>query len=248
MTVGYRNSGGVDFDSLFDPYVQGTPPANTGYRAAGGADLAGRYAPIAFGTKGPDVGYRTAGGVDLSNLWAAFGTAVYFPTNITANAASFTGLARSASIGIAIKTNGTIVVSPVGVSGTTGGGTYNYVPTAGGASAPYDFRVRGTVVGVRNSGTTATLTGKGGVNYSAGLSPTGSTAAFDTGWITAADDAANFLTLSCSSPANQGASLLDVATGVGGGSNMIIEVRRKSDSVVVFSTSSAVQCQSDSQS
>jgi hypothetical protein len=77
MTVGYRNSAGVDFDSLFDTYSTGTPPANTGLRTSGGVDLAGRYAPIAYGTKGPDVGYRTSGGVDVSNLWAQAGSAVY---------------------------------------------------------------------------------------------------------------------------------------------------------------------------
>jgi hypothetical protein len=77
MPVGFRNSAGVDFDSLFDPFVTGSPPANTGFRDSAGVDLAGQYAPIAFGSKGPDVGFRTSGGVDVSNLWAALGTAAY---------------------------------------------------------------------------------------------------------------------------------------------------------------------------
>lgn len=77
MAAGYRNTAGVDFDSLFDPFQEGTPPANTGFRDLGGVDLAGRYAPISFGTKGPNVGYRTSATLDVSNLWAAIGTAVY---------------------------------------------------------------------------------------------------------------------------------------------------------------------------
>ena len=77
MTTGFRNSSGVDFDSLFDPYVQGASPSATGYRLSSGVDLAGRYAPISFGTKGPDVGFRTSAGLDVSNLWAAYGTASY---------------------------------------------------------------------------------------------------------------------------------------------------------------------------
>lgn len=74
MPAGYRNSAGIDFDDLFDPYEQGEKPAPTGYRTSDGADLCERYAPIAFGSKGPDVGYRNSAGVDLSNLWAAKGS------------------------------------------------------------------------------------------------------------------------------------------------------------------------------
>jgi len=74
MPSGYR-SGGVDFDDLFDPYVQGTKPAATGRRVSG-VDLIHRYAPIAYGTKRADVGNRV-NGVDVSNLWAAKGTASY---------------------------------------------------------------------------------------------------------------------------------------------------------------------------
>lgn len=242
MPANYKQAG-TDFDSLFDPYVQGTKPAATGYKVEG-VDLSDRYAPISFGTKRADVGFKV-GGSDVSNLWAGYGTAVYFPTTIEATSQSLVGAAASASVGIAIKTNGTIVVSLTGTTSEAGEGTYNYVPTASGASASYDFRVRGTVAGSRGSGASGTLTGKGGVSYSAATG-SGSTAAFDTGWITTADDSSNFLTLSCSSPANVGSAQLDIG-GVAG-SNMIIEVRRKSDSVVIFSSSTAVQCISDSQS
>lgn len=232
----------IDFDSLFDPYVTGAKPAATGYAVAG-VDLSDRYAPISFGSKRADVGAKV-NGLDVSNLFAQIGSATYFPASITAQAASNTGLARSASITISYRTNGTIVVACVGVSGTTGAGTYNYVPTAVGASAPYDFRIRGTFVGVRNSSNTATGTGKGGVSYNAGLSPTGSTAAFDTGWIATADDAAAFLTISCVAPANAGAGTIECS----GANRATLEVRRKSDGVVVFTTLVTLQCIADSQS
>ena len=74
MATGYR-SAGVDFDDLFDPYVEGTKPPATGI-CVQGVDLNQRYAPLSYGTKRADVGRRT-GGVDVSNLWAAKGTAVY---------------------------------------------------------------------------------------------------------------------------------------------------------------------------
>ncbi|MGN0864362.1 MAG: hypothetical protein ACI4N1_13720 [Stenotrophomonas koreensis] len=65
----------MDFDDLFDPYVEGTKPPATGI-CVQGVDLNQRYAPLSYGTKRADVGRRT-GGVDVSNLWAAKGTAVY---------------------------------------------------------------------------------------------------------------------------------------------------------------------------
>lgn len=74
MPSGYR-SGGVDFDDLFDPFVQGPTSVATGRRIAG-VDLSYRYAHIQYGAKRADVGYRV-NGTDLSNLWAAKGTAVY---------------------------------------------------------------------------------------------------------------------------------------------------------------------------
>ena len=76
MTSGFQ-SAGVDFDLLFDPYVQGTIPAATGYTITGYGDLAGRYAPLVYGTKRANVGYSAPGVSDLSNLWAAYGTATY---------------------------------------------------------------------------------------------------------------------------------------------------------------------------
>lgn len=73
MPSGYRN--GLDFDDLFDPYVEGPYAQDTGRRVQG-VDLSRRYAHIQYGSKRADVGYRV-GGVDVSNLWAAKGTATY---------------------------------------------------------------------------------------------------------------------------------------------------------------------------
>lgn len=142
MASGFRNSAGVDFDSLFDPYQQGTAPAATGFRTSDGVDLAGRYAPIAFGTKGPDVGYRTSAGTDLSNLWAAAGTATY-PLPI--NGASFIGRASGlnspnmdANVTLSINADGTYQVTCVGnTPDTTAGASGTWLPS-GQSASDYD--------------------------------------------------------------------------------------------------------------
>lgn len=110
MTTGYRNSSGVDFDSLFDPYVQGTSPAATGLRLSTGVDLAGRYAPISFGTKGPDVGFRTSAGLDVSNLWAAYGTASY-ALPINGNSYTNSVIGGSAGLLFNMKSDGTYSIT-----------------------------------------------------------------------------------------------------------------------------------------
>lgn len=69
MAVGYRNSAGTDFDTLFQP---GTTQA-AGFRKTDGTNL--RYAPRGTTPKVPDVGYRDENGSDLSNLWMARQTA-----------------------------------------------------------------------------------------------------------------------------------------------------------------------------
>ena len=74
MASGYR-SAGVDFDDLFDPYVEGPTAQDCGLRV-GGTDLSRRYAHIQYGSKRGDVGYRV-GGMDVTNLWAARGSASY---------------------------------------------------------------------------------------------------------------------------------------------------------------------------
>lgn len=100
MAIGFMRSDGTDFDSIFAPWVQGTPNYTGGLLDAAANDIGGRYAPIAFGSKAADVGYMISDGRDVSNLWAAAGTAVYSlpingrfyqagygaPTNQTGNA------------------------------------------------------------------------------------------------------------------------------------------------------------------
>lgn len=86
MATGFRK-GTTDFDDIFDPYVEGTKPANTGYVVSGYGDLANRYAPLSYGTKAANVGYSKPGVGDLSNLWAAKGTASY---GLPINGASYT--------------------------------------------------------------------------------------------------------------------------------------------------------------
>lgn len=230
MPAGFRNGAGVDFDSLFDPYLQGTKPANTGYRDGTGSDLANRYAPIIFGTKGPDVGFRTSGGVDVSNLWAAIGTAVYLEL-VTSADVSTIGAATSASISVRVKTNGQIdFIADFG--GTV---VYHY-PTGAGVGSLYQFRISGTVNGQRNSGTSASMTGKGGVSFTAAIG--GNAASYDTGWH-AADDALNFLTMTAASTGNNGVGIVD--------GNMQIQIRRVSDSVVIRTLNIDFECTADSQ-
>lgn len=117
MVTGYR-SGGIDFDDLFDPYVQGDRSPLSGRRVSG-VDLNQRFAPILYGTKRADVGYRT-GGVDLSNFWAAKGTASYgLPFNgqsYTADSEAPTNAQGNASAGIqlVLLTNGNYTINRTG--------------------------------------------------------------------------------------------------------------------------------------
>ncbi|WP_157836428.1 hypothetical protein [Xanthomonas sp. SHU 308] len=139
MTAGYR-SGGVDFDDLFDPYVQGDFARDCGMRS-GGIDLSRRYAPIAFGGKRADVGYRS-GGVDVSNLWAAKGTARYslgfdgrsYQRGITALSGQ-TGTI-TASISLSLGSDGRWVVDGTGTGSTESG---SWLPPGSNAG---DFEVQ----------------------------------------------------------------------------------------------------------
>jgi hypothetical protein len=228
MPSGYRKDG-VDFDNIFDPYLQGTKPANTGMRVDG-VDLVERYAPIVFGTKAPDVGYRV-NGVDVSNLWAAIGTAVYLEL-VTSEDVSAAGAATSAGISVRVKTNGEIeFIADLG--GTV---VYHY-PTGVGVGSLYQFRISGTVNGSRNPGSSASMTGKGGVSFTAAVIP-GNSAGYDTGW-QAADDVVDFLTMAAASSGNAGVGSVD--------GNMQIQIRRVSDSVVIRTLDINFECTADSQ-
>jgi len=77
MPSGYANAAGMDFDDVFDPFVQGDKAAATGYFTNDGNDLNQRYAPLVYGVKAADVGYSDNAGSDVSNRFAAKGTAQY---------------------------------------------------------------------------------------------------------------------------------------------------------------------------
>ncbi|MEI2454579.1 hypothetical protein [Lysobacter firmicutimachus] len=71
--TGHR-SGGVSFDDLFDPDLNGDGPTAGFLRRIDGTPL--RYAHIQYGAQRADVN-RRSGGVDVARLWAAKGTASY---------------------------------------------------------------------------------------------------------------------------------------------------------------------------
>lgn len=138
MPSGYR-SNGVDFDDLFDPYVQGPKSIDTGRRVAG-VDLSQRYAHIQYGTKRADVGYRVSG-TDVSNLWAAKGSASYndalvIPFGVY-SAQSTDSHDAGASLTFTINPDGTWSIamtalhSPTGTSGNPVSGTWHKAPAAG---------------------------------------------------------------------------------------------------------------------
>ena len=170
MAVNYRNNAGVDFDDLYDPFVQGTPPAATGYRNLSGVDLAGRYAPIAFGTKGPNVNYRNLAGVDLSNLWAAIGTARYLPV-IPFGAydqSIFNNHDAGATFTCAFNNDGTWAITQ---SNVPGGGSSSGSPLSGvwasttgaGVGSGYNIRITSTMAVTANTaGGTPSFTGSTG--------------------------------------------------------------------------------------
>ena len=84
MTISLKTkaAGNANLDLVFDPYVEGTHPADTGLLAdasLGGADIAVRYAPIIYGSLAAPTGLLTkqTGHADINTLFAAYGTAVY---------------------------------------------------------------------------------------------------------------------------------------------------------------------------
>lgn len=183
MAKGFRNASGVDFDGLFDPYVQGTPPTSTGLRDSGGVDLAGQFAPIAFGSKGADVGFRTSAGVDVSNLWAALGTAAYsivglHGKTLTASDVAITNQPTvSASAGVSVLNNGTWSV----FASTSQGPGVTPAPTSGtwlpaGATVA-DFEVQ---FNITSSGAAGRQTSNGAPAYASASTSRGASLALPT--------------------------------------------------------------------
>lgn len=151
MPTGFRNSGGVDFEDLFEA---GTTQA-AGFRLANGTNV--QFAARGAATKGPNVGYRTSGGVDLSELWLPKGGAAPVlgfngqtydgtataPTNQPGNTsaqlaltiASSGGWTITRSIAGSLNNNGTVTLA----SGT-------WLP-AGQAVSDYQVQFSGSAVG-----------------------------------------------------------------------------------------------------
>ncbi|HHA2558943.1 TPA: hypothetical protein ACOEOH_000436 [Stenotrophomonas maltophilia] len=150
MPSGYRSSG-VDFDDLFDPYVEG-PQAQDSGRRIGGTDLSRRYAHIQYGSKRADVGHRI-NGMDVSNLWAARGSATYrLPFHGKGYSASngaktnSTG-SVSATVSILMYADGTYAIR-TGVAGGGNGGSSvaasgQWLP-AGASVSEYEVQITGS--------------------------------------------------------------------------------------------------------
>jgi hypothetical protein len=144
VTTGFRNASAVDFDSVFDPYVQGTKPGATGYRTSDTVDLNQRFAPLAFGTAAAVTGMRIAGGADCNTLWAAFGTASYpLAFNGTTYSGAYTsGNVTSAMLAQAtlnIKSDGTYSIVTIGNNTTTTAASGTWLPSGQAAS---DYQVQ----------------------------------------------------------------------------------------------------------
>lgn len=182
MATNYRDSSGTDFDDLFDPYVQGSVPANTAFRTSDGTDLAGRYAPLSYGSKRADVNYRTSDGTDVSNLWAAKGTAAYVQAPPFGAYSCDSGGTHNTYVSFTLKlyTDGTwsivLAATPGGVGGN--GGFTDGSPLSGkwlitGTPVEYEIRVTANVH----------LSGIGDEGYTAGTG----------GWVNAASADMTFI-------------------------------------------------------
>lgn len=83
MATGIQNSGGADFDSLFEQRITGDPkyPNSTGLQHANGTPLEDIFVPLSFsGTPiSSNTGVQAANGVDCRNIFAAKGTVVRWP-------------------------------------------------------------------------------------------------------------------------------------------------------------------------
>jgi hypothetical protein len=79
MATGFQIANGVDLDNVFDPYVIGSSPSATGFQLSNGVDINTRYAPLFYGNQAAATGFQLTNGSDLNTVFAAFGTARYWP-------------------------------------------------------------------------------------------------------------------------------------------------------------------------
>lgn len=158
MTVGYRNSAGLDFDSLFQAGSTQAP----GFRKSDGTNL--RYAARGSTPKIPNVGFRDALGSDLSNLWMARSTAPPVPDfngkTFQASSSAPTGQTgqTSCEVRLTMLPNGTWRAESIKVGAIGGGlallGSGTWLP-AGSVAADFTIQYSvgsGTGQGVVSNG------------------------------------------------------------------------------------------------
>jgi hypothetical protein len=130
MTINYRNSAGVDFDSLFKIRT-GTAGANTGYRSNTGVDLAQRFEQRGSTTAIANTGFRNSSGVDLSQLFMDISAVI-----ITMPGNGAVWLRPTSPTVIAFNSDGS-------VSYASGTSNDSYVSWGPGGSG-YDIRITAT--------------------------------------------------------------------------------------------------------
>lgn len=131
MTIHFRNSAGVDFDSLFKIRTS-SPIANTGYRSNTGVDLASRFEPRGSTTAIANTGFRNSAGVDLAQLFMDINAVV---VNMPGNGAGWSR-ASSSPAGISFNSDGSVSYT----SFTTGTSYSSWGPGGSG----FDIRVSAT--------------------------------------------------------------------------------------------------------
>jgi hypothetical protein len=126
MTVGFRNSGGTDLDSIFMAYVSGTKAALTGFKNSAGTDLRDIYQPYTLGAQASAVGYKISSGSDLNTLFQNISVPLFTPADGITDVSVFETLA-TAIAQLQVKTDGTCGAGSWGTPTTTGIGSSYYV-------------------------------------------------------------------------------------------------------------------------
>ena len=149
MAVGYKNSSGVDFDSLFEPFTSAAPGAQGigNYYDSTGTLIYNRYEAAASGTAASNVKYFNSFGGDIGPQWAAIGSVSTAPTwDMNANHNVFIGRITSGGCygGIQYNTNGTVFKYTTNTSSSKPGGSNIdgiTTPTGDTNASDYQFRV-----------------------------------------------------------------------------------------------------------
>lgn len=136
MATGFRDSSGVDLDSLFAVYSSGTKRANTGFMTSDGVDISNRFQP---GDAGITTGFRDSAGTDVGRLFAAAAAGSSLtatPTSVSVTGPRGTTLSDTVTIG---NTNGTHTGAwadgGTGISVSVSGNNYTFSSTTASGSA-----------------------------------------------------------------------------------------------------------------